>query len=103
MLATSALIRQSLQLFRVPSYELFLRGHQAIALAAGYALEAHHLALDAVTSVRVHFDWHFPGQLCLALPCRPAPEFQLLELLLPSPDFGIRWQRHDDPQSSKVA
>ena len=38
MLATSALILQSLQLFQVPSYKLFLRGYQAIMLAANYIL-----------------------------------------------------------------
>ncbi len=28
-------------MFRLPSYEIFLRGHQAVALAAGYALWKH--------------------------------------------------------------
>lgn len=41
VIATSALILQSLRLFRLPSYELFLRGHQAVAWAVGYALWKH--------------------------------------------------------------
>ncbi len=40
-IAISVLILQSLRLFRLPSYEAFLRGHQAAALVAGYALWKH--------------------------------------------------------------
>ena len=40
-ITTSALILQSLRLFRLPSYELFLRSHQAVALGAAYAIWKH--------------------------------------------------------------
>ena len=41
VVSISVLVLQSLRLFRLPSYELFLRGHQAAALAASYALWKH--------------------------------------------------------------
>jgi len=67
------------------------------------SLEAHHLALEAATSVHVHFDWHLSRHLCLAVPCRPAPEFQLPEGPLASSDVEAPWQRQDDHRCSKVA
>ena len=47
------LVLQSLRLFRLPSYELFLRSHQAAALVAGYAIWKH-----------VHVDLELP-RLCV--------------------------------------